>query len=65
MSDFAKRLRERRILLKLNQKDVARRSGLPPAAISHFETGRREPTMRNLKRLCRALNVSSDYLIGN
>jgi transcriptional regulator with XRE-family HTH domain len=37
---------------------------LKQCAISHFETGRRAPSLDNLKRLADALEVTTDYLIG-
>lgn len=49
---------------KLSQADLAARTGLQPAAISHFETGARRPSFDNLQRLAAALDVSTDYLLG-
>ena len=34
-----------------------------PSAISHFETGKRTPSLQNLQRLAEALGVDVDYLI--
>jgi len=48
----------------MSQKVLARLTKLQPSAVSHFETDRREPNIENLRRLCRALNCTSDYLIG-
>ncbi|MBC2592861.1 helix-turn-helix transcriptional regulator [Ruficoccus amylovorans] len=59
--DRLKALRERR---QLSQADVAERSGLMPAAISHFETGKRSPSFDNLRKIADALDVSVDYLLG-
>lgn len=61
---FSQRLRERRITLGWTQEQLARRSGLQPAAISHFETGKREPSMRSLVRLATALGETIDWLLG-
>ena len=61
---FRDRLRDVRELRKLSQSELADRSGLKPAAISHFETGARKPSFENLKRLADALEVSVDYLLG-
>lgn len=47
----------------MTQADVARITMLQPAAISHFECGRREPSCANLRRLCIALQVSADWLL--
>jgi len=61
---FAERLRAERERRQLTQTEVAKRCGLEPSAISHFETGRRSPSFANLKRLADALSVTIDYLLG-
>lgn len=48
----------------LTQADAAAQAGLTPAAISHFEKGRREPSAGNLRKLVRALGTSADYLLA-
>lgn len=48
----------------LNQSELARKAGLQPAAIGHFEHGRRHPSFANIRALARALGVSADYLLG-
>lgn len=60
----AKRLRSRREQLDQTQYDLAQKTGLLPSAISHFESGRRMPTLANLLRLADALDVSADYILG-
>jgi transcriptional regulator with XRE-family HTH domain len=61
---FSRRLKEVRELRRLSQAELAKKAGLQPTAISHFETGTRAPSFDNLRRLADALNVSTDYLIG-
>ena len=61
---FKNRLVLARQIRKLNQEELARKSGLKPAAISHFETGARKPSFDNLKKLADALQVTGDYLLG-
>ena len=61
---FPSRLRATRELRNLKQSELAERSGLQAAAVSHFETGRRAPSFDNLRRLADALNVTTDFLIG-
>ena len=48
----------------LSQLQLASKTGLKQVAISFFETGRRSPSLANLKRLADALEVTSDYLVG-
>lgn len=61
---FAERLIEARMLRGLNQTELGSLTGLQPAAIGHFEKNRRKPSFANVRALAKALNVSSDYLLG-
>ena len=61
LADSLKRIRKSK---RLSQSDVAKKTGLKPAAISHFETGERRPSLENLQKLADALAVSVDYLLG-
>ena len=61
---FSFRLRAAREKRDLSQGDLAKRAGLQPSAVSHFETGSRKPSFDNLRRLADALKVSTDYLLG-
>lgn len=47
----------------LTQQDLAQRTGLQPAAISHFETGHREPTIKNLIKLCNGLSCTPNDIL--
>lgn len=62
-NDFGENLRLERLANDWTQDNLAEWSGLPVSAISHFECGRRSPSLDNLRRLCRALNVGADTLI--
>ncbi len=48
----------------LSQVEVAERCNLKPAAISHFECGRRLPSLANLRSLIQALEVSADLVLA-
>jgi transcriptional regulator with XRE-family HTH domain len=61
---FPQRLRDARDLRGLSQEGLAKRAGLQPSAVSHFETGMRKPSFDNLRRLADALDVMTDYLLG-
>lgn len=56
-----KRLRE---ALKLTQGQLGARVGMSALMVSHFECGRRTPCAWNLVRLCRALGVPADVVLG-
>lgn len=61
---FAERLTTAREARKLSQTELAKLSGLQPAAIGHFEHSRRKPSFANIRALAKALNVTADYLLG-
>ncbi len=63
-NDFGERLTAARDKRDMNQAELAKRAGLQAAAIGHFERGRRKPSFANVRALAKALNVSSDYLLG-
>lgn len=58
-------IRTRRRILGLTMKQLANIVGVTEAAISHYETGRREPDNDMLLRIANALGVTVDYLIGH
>lgn len=62
--EFQHRLRAARESKGLSQAQLAEKSKLTAAAISHFETGQRAPSFENLRKLADALDVSVDYLLG-
>ncbi len=64
ISGLGQRMQSARLGLSMTQLELARKTGLKPSAISHFEVGARRPSVANLLRLCVALKCSSDYLIG-
>ncbi len=61
---FASRLFSCRRIRNLTQGQLADRSGLQLSAISHFEKGRRTPSIINLVKLADALDVKVDHLLG-
>lgn len=54
-------LREKR---GLSQGEVAAKIGSTRAAISHYETNRRQPDSRILSKLADLFNVTTDYIMG-
>ena len=61
---FAGRLRALREKSGLTQADLAGVCGLTGQWISHFESGRRMPTVKHLVSLAEAFGVSTDWLLG-
>ncbi len=62
--EFPARLRATREKRKLEQIELSSLCGIPATSISHFEAGRRKPSLVNLRNLADALEVSIDYLLG-
>ena len=48
----------------LNQQKVAMDLNISREALSHYETGRREPSLDMLRKLSAYFNVSIDYLVN-
>lgn len=61
---FGERLRRARDSRNMNQTELAAKAKLQPSAIGHFEKERRKPSFANIRSLAKALNVTSDYLLG-
>jgi transcriptional regulator with XRE-family HTH domain len=61
---FPSRLRAARDMRELSQLELAERAHLQQAAVSHYESGARRPSLRNLSRIAEALEVTTDYLVG-
>lgn len=49
---------------KLNQLKVAMDLNISREALSHYENGKREPSLEMLNKLSKYFNVSIDYLIN-
>lgn len=61
---FPWRLAKAREAVGLTQVEVARDGQFSPTAISHFESGRRTPSLANLFKLCRVLHCKADKLLS-
>ncbi|MBR1988245.1 MAG: helix-turn-helix transcriptional regulator [Clostridia bacterium] len=56
-------LRKIRKLKNLNQQKVALDLNISREALSHYETGKREPSLKMLVCMSKYFNVSINYLI--
>ncbi len=61
---FGGRLAAWRATRNETQEDLAELCMLKPTAISHFETGRRTPSLKNLYKICRQTGAPADFLLG-
>lgn len=59
-----KRIRLARQMRRMNQTELADRIGYSGKAVSAWERGVNAPTGNAILELCRALNVSADWLLG-
>ena len=64
MNDLGKRIRECRVDKKLTQKKLAEKIYVNQWTVSHWECGRRIPSVVDLIELSKVLCVSIDYLLG-
>lgn len=61
---LSKRIALRLKALEMTQKDLADSCGITQAAISRYMTSGRIPTGRVLVRICKALDVTPNWLLG-
>lgn len=47
-----------------SQGEVSRQLGFDRSWLGHIESGRRQPTLKDLARLARYFDVTSDFLLG-
>lgn len=63
MNTLPKNLKRLRLAKEWTQEKLAKRSKINVAAISHYETGRREPNRTNLEKLRKALGCTWEELM--
>ena len=62
--EVGKKMRERRLQLKLTQREVAEKLGVAQPVYQRFEKGVYECTYSMLAAICRLYDISADYLLG-
>jgi transcriptional regulator with XRE-family HTH domain len=62
-NEFSIRLEELLKARRMTQKELAIKSGVTEAAMSHYVKGDRTPRSAVLSRIATALNTTSDYLM--
>lgn len=63
MTDYANRIRERRIELGLTREETAEKTGITRQQISGIESGH-QTSLRTICKLAKALETSADELLG-
>ena len=66
MKTWYERIRELREDLpeKKSQAEVARELKITQRKLSYIETGKTEPSLEDMVRICKYYKVSSDYILG-
>ena len=64
LAGFAMRLRAARQRAGLNRKQLCAAARVNAGSVRKWELGEMAPRADSLKRLCRALDVSADWLLG-
>ncbi|MCX4384461.1 MAG: helix-turn-helix transcriptional regulator [Clostridia bacterium] len=49
---------------KMSQSELAKKIYMSQSIVNNYCTGKREPSLEVLIAICKALNVSADYLLG-
>ncbi len=60
----AQKIREARKRKGITQAELSKRTEVHRNTIINYETGRRDPRVKDLKKIAKALNVSLAELIG-
>lgn len=61
---FGEKIRLLREEHELNQTELGKSVNMTQRKISYLENGKYEPSMEDIKALCRYFNISADYLLG-
>jgi len=64
IEETGQRVLLQRRALKLSQRQLAERSGIPTQVISNVERGKQDVFAQRMAALAKALKVSTDYLLG-
>ena len=65
LKDIQQRLRDAIKSSGIEQKEIARQIGVSPQTVSKYMKKDIFPALDTLAKLCRVLDVSSDYILGN
>jgi len=60
---IGKRIRKRRQILEMTQKELAEAIGVTPQHISAIEQDKRDPSLSSLGKLAEELGATIDYLV--
>ena len=61
---FKKRLREEIKLSGMTTKELGEKIGVSNEMVTQYYTTSKNPSLETFEKLCKALDVSADYLLG-
>ena len=64
LSLMGERIKHTRIKQKLTLEKLSEKVGISRNFLWEIESGRKAPAIQTLHSICKALNVSADYLLG-
>lgn len=64
LKDIQQRLRDAIKSSGIEQKEIARQIGVSPQTVSKYMKKDIFPALDTLAKLCRVLDISSDYILG-
>ena len=64
MYSFGKRIRQVRTQAQISQVNLAKKIGGAKSSLSLYESDKREPSIQTIQKIARALQTSTDYLLG-
>ncbi len=64
MDSIGSRIKKLRIDMKISQNDLLQKTGLAQNVLSRIENDKTIPNTETLKKLAKALYVTTDYLLG-
>lgn len=64
MKTLSERIKEGLAIRGMKQSDLVERTGINKSSISTYISGAYEPKMKNIHRIAKALNISTEWLLG-
>lgn len=64
MQNYGKRLKQARLEKGLTQTEIATKLGIPQQNYQRYETGKFDLKMSSIVNICKALDISADWLLG-
>ena len=64
MNKFSERLRDSLRENNMSQNRLAKEIGMSQSIVNNYCTGRHEPNLETLVKICEALGESADFLLG-